>query len=77
MNTFTFPKNSYDVIKDRQNLIELIEMENKINESRIMYNYYDIKEQYLYAKCKYKGCHAELRFKRKDNSEIYQICKEN
>ena len=73
MNTFTFPKDTYNDIQDLENLIKMIEMENRLNGSRIRYRCYEIRKQYLYAKCSYKGCRAQLRFKRKDSDNGYLI----
>jgi hypothetical protein len=56
--------------------VELIDRENRMNESRIIYNYHNTKKLYIYAKCKTKGCKAELRFKRKNEEEIYHLFKE-
>jgi hypothetical protein len=73
MNTFIFPKNIDGEIQDRQRLMNMIDMENKFNGSRIMYRYYEIRKHYLYAKCKHKGCKAQIRYKRKDSEEFYHI----
>jgi uncharacterized protein (UPF0333 family) len=64
------------MIADRQNLIDLIGMENTMNGSRVIYTYREIKKQYIYAKCQHKGCRAEFRFKKTNHSEIYHLFKE-
>jgi hypothetical protein len=51
-------------------------MENKMNGSQVIYTYSEIKKQYIYAKCKHKGCRAEFRFKKADLSETYHLFKE-
>lgn len=55
-------------------MINMLEMENRLNGSRIRYRCYEIRKQYLYAKCSYKGCRAQLRFKRKNSDNGYLIC---
>ena len=60
MIEFTFPTNFDEVISSKEHLMELLK--NK-NHEHAKFKCSAIKK-YIYAKCKYKNCKAELRFKK-------------
>ena len=72
MINFTFPTSELSVIRDKNALKNVIETEKLREGVHIRYKYFVIKK-YLYAKCKYRGCKAELRYKRLDPDGNYQL----